>query len=138
MVPYWLVERALLKKRERWPVTKLNNVAINRKYSTHWQNIIQKAYPGWPGITARAIRRFFAVYAYSYFGNSIFTEASSQSSLIAFSSWMLGHATLDGQAISYQSLVIRPEPRLKLLDLGRELKVNSPVTEKKIKTIATA
>ena len=76
LVPYWMVERALLKIRERWPVTKFNNVAINRKFSTHWQNIIQKAYPGWPGITARGMRRFFAVYAYSYFGNSIFTEGT--------------------------------------------------------------
>jgi len=38
---------------------------------------------------------------------------------------MLGHADLESQAIAYQSLVIRPAPKLKLFQLGKELKVKS-------------
>jgi hypothetical protein len=38
---------------------------------------------------------------------------------------MLGYADLESQAIAYQSLVIRPAPKLKLFQLGKELKVKS-------------
>ena len=125
LVPYWLVERGLEKVRRRWPVKHLSNVEINRKFATHWGKILSKAFPQWPGITARLCRRFFAVYAYNYFGKSFFSEGSSQSSLIGFASWMLGHADLESQAIAYQSLVLRPQPKLKLFQLGKELKVKS-------------
>jgi hypothetical protein len=125
LVPYWLVERALEKVRRRWAVKHLSNVDINRKFATHWGKILVKAFPQWPGITARLCRRFFAVYAYNYFGKSFFMEGSSQSSLIGFASWMLGHADLESQAIAYQSLVLRPVPKLKLLPLGIELRVKS-------------
>ena len=121
----WLVERALDKVRRRWAVKHLSNVEINRKYATHYGKILQKSFPQWPGITARLCRRFFAVYAYNYFGKSFFMEGSSQSSLIGFASWMLGHADLESQAIAYQSLVLRPVPKLKLLPLGIELRVKS-------------
>jgi hypothetical protein len=125
LVPYWLVERALDKVRRRWPVKHLSNVAINRKFATHWGKILIKAFPQWPGITARLCRRFFAVYAYHFFSKSFFMEGSSQSSLIGFASWMLGHADLESQAIAYQSLMLRPQPKLKLLQLGKELRVKS-------------
>ena len=125
LVPYWMVERALDKVRRRWSVKHLSNVEINRKFATHWGKILIKAFPQWPGITARLCRRFFAVYAYQYFGKSFFMEGSSQSSLIGFASWMLGHADLEAQAIAYQSLVLRPAPKLKLFQLGTELKVKS-------------
>jgi hypothetical protein len=128
LVPYWVVERALEKVRHRWPVKHLSNVEINRKYASHWGKILVKAYPQWPGITARLCRRFFAVYAYHYFGTGFFMDGSSQSSLIGFSSWMLGHADLEGQAIAYQSLVVKPAPKLKLFQLGKEL--NSQATPK--------
>lgn len=120
-----MVERALDKVRRRWSVKHLSNVEINRKFATHWGKILIKAFPQWPGITARLCRRFFAVYAYQYFGKSFFMEGSSQSSLIGFASWMLGHADLESQAIAYQSLVLRPAPKLKLFQLGTELKVKS-------------
>ena len=55
----------------------------------------------------------------------VFSVRSSQSSLIGFASWMLGHADLESQAIAYQSLVLRPQPKLKLFQLGKELKVKS-------------
>ena len=64
LAPYWLIERALDKVRRRWPVKHLSNVEINRKYATHWGKLLTKAFPQWPGITARLCRRFFAVYAY--------------------------------------------------------------------------
>ena len=50
-------------------------------------------------------------------------DGSSQASLIGFSHWMLGHASLGDEAIAYQSLVLRPAPKLKLLEIGRTLKV---------------
>jgi len=61
LVPYWLIERAVNKVRKRWPVKHLSNVEINRKYATHWGKLLIKAFPQWPGITARICRRFFAV-----------------------------------------------------------------------------
>ena len=131
LVPYWLVERALEKVRRRWPVKHLNNVDINRKFSTHWGKILVKAFPQWPGITARLCRRFFAVYAYQLFGRYFFMDGSAQGSLIGFCSWMLGHASLDEQAIAYQSLVLRPHPKLKLMQLGKELRVKSRSSIKK-------
>lgn len=57
-------------------------------------------------------------------------EGSSQSSLIGFASWMLGHNDLESQAIAYQSLVLRPVPKLKLLQLGKELRVKSKGVKK--------
>ena len=84
LAPYWLIERALDKVRRRWPVKHISNVEINRKYATHWGKLLTKAFPQWPGITARICRRFFAVYAYQFFGKSFFMEGSSQSSLIGF------------------------------------------------------
>ena len=125
LVPYWLVERALENVRRRWAVKHLTNIEINRKFGTHWGKILVKAFPQWPGVTARLCRRFFAVYSYQYFGKAFFTEGSSQSSLLGFCSWMLGHADLEGQAIAYQSLVLRPQPKLKLFELGKGLKVIS-------------
>ena len=110
--------------RKRWPVKHLTNVEINRKFSSHWIKILQKAYPMWPGVTPKMFRRFFAVYAYHYFGKSTFLNSNqSSSSLNGFASWMLGHATLDDQVIAYSSLVLNPKPKLKLFELGRNLKV---------------
>jgi hypothetical protein len=62
-------------------------------FSKHFHNAI------WPGITARLCRWFFAVYAYQYFGKSFFMEGNSQSSLIGFASWMLGHAGLTSNSL---------------------------------------
>jgi hypothetical protein len=121
LCPYWLVERAIDKVRRRWPVKTMSNVEINKKYSSHWGSILIKAFPQWPGLTARLCRRFFAVYAYHYFGTGFFMDGSSQSSLAGFASWTLGHADLDSQVIAYQSLVIRPAPKLKLFQIGKEL-----------------
>ena len=45
LVPYWIIERALAIIRKRWPVKHLTNVEINRKFSSHWIKILQKAYP---------------------------------------------------------------------------------------------
>ena len=132
LCPFWFVERALDKVRRRWPVKHMSNVEINKKYASHWGKILVKAFPQWPGLTARLCRRFFAVYAYTYFGNSFFMDGSSQSSLIGFASWNLGHADLEGQAIAYQSLVIRPTPKLKLFQVGKELSAN-PSNMKQIK-----
>ena len=123
LAPFWMIERALSVVRKRWPVSHMDNVQINRRYSSHLGIVLQKAYPQWPGINAKMCRRFFAVYAYEYFGKSFFNEGSSQSSLIGFSHWMLGHASLGDEAIAYQSLVLRPKPKLKLFEIGRTLKV---------------
>ena len=124
LVPFWLIERALVIIRKRWPVKHLTNVEINRKFSSHWIKILQKAYPMWPGVTPKMFRRFFAVYAYHYFGKSTFLNGNqTSSSLNGFASWSLGHATLDDQVIAYSNLVINPKPKLKLFELGRNLKV---------------
>jgi hypothetical protein len=123
LCPYWMIERALGIVRKRWPVKHMGNVEINRRYSTSHGTVLQKAYPQWPGITAKLCRRFFTMFSYEYFGKSFFMEGSSQSSLIGFSHWMLGHASLGDEAIAYQSLVLRPNPKLKLLEIGRTLKV---------------
>ena len=78
----------------------------------------------WPGVTPKMFRRFFAVYGYNFFGKSTFLNGNqSSSSLNGFASWMLGHATLDDQVIAYSSLVLNPKPKLKLFELGRNLKV---------------
>ena len=123
LCPYWMIERALGIVRKRWQVQHMENVEVNRRYSSSLGSVLQKAYPQWPGITAKLCRRFFAVYAYEYFGRSFFMDGSSQSSLIGFSHWMLGHASLGDEAIAYQSLVLRPAPKLKLLEIGQTLKV---------------
>ena len=126
LVPFWLVERALAIIRKRWPTRSLTNREISRKYSSHWQKILQKAYPQVPGITARLCRRFFAVYSFHFFGKSVFIGGESQSSLNGYSSWVLGHATLEDQVIAYSSLIVRPMPKLKLFEVGANLKVVEP------------
>ena len=123
LCPYWLVERALAIVRKRWPTRGLTNREISRKYSSHWQKILQKSYPQVPGITARLCRRFFAVYSFHYFGKSVFIGGESQSSLNGYASWVLGHASLEDQVIAYSSLIIRPMPKLKLFEVGANLKV---------------
>ena len=132
LVPSWIIlDHALPLIRRRWAVKHLTNVEINRKYSSHWTKILQKAYPQWPGATAKMFRRFFAVYAYHYFGKSTFLEGNqSSSSLNGFATWMLGHATLDDQVIAYSSLVLNPKPKLKLFELGTNLKVQNSRREK--------
>ena len=121
LCPYWLVERALVIIRKRWPTRGFTNREISRKYSSHWQKILQKAYPQVPGITARLCRRFFAVYSFHYFGKSVFIGGESQASLNGYASWVLGHATLEDQVIAYSSLIIRPMPKLKLFEVGANL-----------------
>jgi len=76
-----------------------------------------------PGITARLCRRFFAVYSFHYFGKSVFIGGESQASLNGYASWVLGHATLEDQVIAYSSLIVRPMPKLKLFEIGANLKV---------------
>ena len=128
LVPYWLVERALTIVRKRWPTKDFTNRQISCKYSSHWQKILQKAYPQLPGITARLCRRFFAVYSFKYFGKSVFIGGQSQASLNGYASWVLGHATLEDQVIAYSSLIVRPMPKLKLFEVGSNLKVETPRT----------
>lgn len=85
-----------------------------------------QSYPQVPGITARLCRRFFAVYSFHFFGKSVFIGGESQSSLNGYSSWVLGHATLEDQVIAYSSLIVRPMPKLKLFEVGANLKVVEP------------
>jgi hypothetical protein len=123
LCPYYLIERALRIIRARWPCQNLTNREVSRKYSSTWQKILHRAYPMLPGVTAKLFRRFFAVYSFNYFGKSVFVGGESQSSLNGYASWVLGHAALDSQVIAYSSLFLRPYPKLKLFEVGRNLKV---------------
>ena len=125
LAPYWLIERALTLVRKRWSVRHLSNMEINRKFSTHWGNILRKAYPMLPGITAKICRRFFAAFAYSYFSKGFFLAKSGQASQPGFTSWVLGHYQLEDTVIAYQSMVIRPQPKMKLFEIGANLKVTT-------------
>jgi hypothetical protein len=137
LAPYYLIEIALKRVRSKWPCKHLTNLQVNRKYQTQLGRIVTKAFPQWPGITARLCRRFFGVYSYTFFGRSgFFHEGSSQASLAGHVHWHLGHAVLGDEVIAYQSLVIRPKPALKLFDLGRNLRIKQPKssrTPKKLK-----
>jgi hypothetical protein len=136
LCPYYLIERALRIIRDRWPCQHLTNRQVSRKYASNWQKLVHKAFPMLPGVTAKMFRRFFAVYSFSYFGKSIFIGGASQASLNGYASWVLGHASLDDQVIAYSSLIIRPYPKLKLFELGRNLKVleqNTPLRASKQK-----
>ena len=124
LAPYWLIERGLAIVRKRWPCRGLTNHHISKKFSSQWQKIVVKAYPMLPGITARLCRRFFAVYSFAFFGKSVFVGGESQASLNGYASWVLGHASLEDQVIAYSSLIIRPVPKLKLFEIGRNLKVS--------------
>ena len=120
LAPYYLIEIALKRIRSKWPCKHLTNLQVNRKYQTQLGRIVTRAFPQWPGITARLCRRFFGIYSYTYFGRSgFFHEGSSQASLAGHVHWHLGHAVLGDEVIAYQSLVIRPKPALKLFGLGR-------------------
>ena len=111
LAPYYLIEIALKRIRSKWPCKHLTNLQVNRKYQTQLGRIVTRAFPQWPGITARLCRRFFGVYSYTYFGRSgFFHEGSSQASLAGHVHWHLGHAVLGDEVIAYQSLVIRPKP----------------------------
>ena len=132
LAPHWIIERAIAIVRKRWPVTHLTNVEMNRKYSTHWQNLLQKAYPMLPGCTAKLFRRFFAAFAYKYFSKGFFIGGKGQASQVGFTSWILGHAQLEDQVIAYTSLLLKPDPRLKLFEVGRNLKISHPAPKKKI------
>jgi hypothetical protein len=137
LAPYYLIEIALKRVRSKWPCKHLTNLQVNRKYQTQLGRIVTKAFPQWPGITARLCRRFFGVYSYTFFGRSgFFHEGSSQASLAGHVHWHLGHAVLGDEVIAYQSLVIRPKPALKLFDIGRDLRIKpikSNRTPKKLK-----
>ena len=69
------------------------------------------------------MRRFLACYSFTLFGKSFFVGGESQSSLNGYASWVLGHSSLEDQVIAYSSLIIRPAPKLKLFELGKNLKV---------------
>ena len=125
LAPHWLIERAIAIVRKRWPVKHPSNVEINRKHSTHWQNMLQKAHPMLPGCTAKLFRRFFAAHAHKHFSKGFFIGGRSQASQVGFTSWMLGHAQLEDQVTAHASLLLRPEPRLKLFDVGRKLTTTS-------------
>ena len=137
LAPYYLIEIALKRVRSKWPCKHLTNLQVNRKYQTQLGRIVTKAFPQWPGITARLCRRFFGVYSYTFFGRSgFFHEGSSQASLAGHVHWHLGHAVLGDEVIAYQSLVIRPKPALKLFEVGRNLRIKSTKsnrTPKKLK-----
>ena len=138
--PYYLVEIAMKRVRTKWPCKHLTNLQVNRKYQTQLGRIVTRAFPQWPGISARFCRRFFGVYSYTYFGSGFFHETSSQASLAGHVSWHLGHAVLGDEVIAYESLVIRPKPALKLFDLGRNLRIKQPKssrTPKKLKAEPT-
>jgi hypothetical protein len=129
LCPYYLVERALRIIRNHWNVQHLTNTQINRKLSSTLAKILTCAFPMMPGVNARILRRHYCLYAYEYFGRSgFFHEGSSQASLIGFSHWMLGHAVLSDEAISYNSLKLHPRPKLPLLKMGKQLKVGSPAS----------
>ena len=121
LCPYWLIERALIKIRKRWPVKHLTNVQINSKYGSYFGKLLANAYPQWLGVNARMCRRFFAIYSYKYFNGHAY--GGRHSSLISFCSWNLGHLSLGDEAIAYQSLILKPEPKLKLFEVTRDLKV---------------
>ena len=127
LAPSYLIMRALEIVRRRWPCKKLSSVEVNRKYSTHWQKILTQAYPMLPGLNARLMRRFFACYSWHYFHKGMFIrqDSSTESSLVGYASWVLGHQELDDQIIAYQSLRVDPAPKLELFQLGRALKVPS-------------
>jgi hypothetical protein len=132
LVPYFLIERAMRICRKRWPyivtqkdgtVKALDNRKLSAKYSSNWATLLQKAFQMIPGITPKLCRRFFAVYSYEYFGKSVFISGETQSSLNMYASWVLGHVTLGDQVIAYSSLIIRPRPKLKVFELGINLRV---------------
>ena len=120
LAPFGHIERALQIIRARWPAQHLTSVQVNAKYCKEFQRILQQCYPSVPGANAKLFRRFFAVCAYKYFGQAAFlAKASSQSSLVGFASWMLGHANLEDQVLAYTSLVLEPAPKV---DLFRNFK----------------
>ena len=124
LCPYWLIERALNVIRKRWPVKHMTNVQVNSKFGSNFCKILVRAYPQWLGVNARLCRRFFAVYSYRYFGSNFGNGNTIHSSLIGYCSWVLGHSTLGDEAIPYQSLVLKPEPKLKLFEITRDLKTH--------------
>jgi hypothetical protein len=126
LAPAFLMERALVIIRKKWPCKHLSNREVSRKYSSQWQKVLTRAYPMLPGVTARLLRRFFAVYSYTYFGKSVFLAGSSQASLNGYASWVLGHTSLADEVLAYTSLIIRPAPKLKLFEVGKNLKVVAP------------
>jgi hypothetical protein len=126
LCPAYLFERALVIIRRKWPCKHLTNREVSRKYSSQWQKVLTRAYPMLPGVTARLLRRNFAVYSYFYFGKSVFLAGSSQASLNGYASWVLGHTSLADEILAYTSLIIRPAPKLKLFEVGKNVKVVAP------------
>ena len=119
LVPFWLIERALEIIRKRWPCENLPNMQVNRKYATHWSNLLRRAYPMFPQITAKLCRRFFVAYAYPHFKSNKGTRMS----LNAFASHHLGHVCLADQVIANSSLCLEPAPTLDIFAIGRTLRV---------------
>ena len=120
LVPFWLIERALEIIRKRWPCENLTSLEVNRKYASHWGQILRRAYPMFPGVTAKLCRRFFVAYAYPHF-----KKQKTVMSLNAFASHMLGHVCLDSQVIAYSSLCLDPVPTLDIFGIGRTLRITT-------------
>jgi hypothetical protein len=124
LCPYYLYERAQKICRAHWKAKRLSNVQVSSKYSSQFDKLIKKAFPQLPGINARLCRRLFAAIAFQYFGKSFYLGMQqTQASMPAFASWHLGHSNLDSQVIAYQSIHLRPNPKLDIFKIGRELRV---------------
>ena len=120
LAPAWLIDRGLKLVRKRWPTAGLTNRQINQKYGTHHQEILQRGFPNLVSPTHVLFRRMFAAYSYIYFKDDMPNMSQD-----TWSSYVLGHAVLNDQVLSYLHLQLQGAGKLDLFVVGKGMQVLS-------------
>lgn len=118
LAPVWLIERGMQIVRKRWRTAGLTNREINQKYGKHLTQILQRGFPNLVKPTHVLFRRLFAAYSFMYF-----KEDMPGMSADTFASWVLGHAVLSDQILSYLHLNLQNAGKLDLFLIGKGLEV---------------
>jgi hypothetical protein len=122
LCPAYLWIRAVRIIRKYFNKEPLTKREYSQRYSKYWLQLLRKGFPNLVKPTHVLFRRFYAKYSYLYFKHD-FENVIGENSFI---SHVLGHTSTE-PALSYTNLDIRAAGKIKLFDLGRQLKV--PVTQ---------
>ena len=121
LCPSWLWVRAVEIVRAHFNKGKLTKRQQHQRYGKYQMQLLAKGFPQMVRPTHVLFRRFYAKYSYLYFADD-FPNVISENS---YTSWVLGHTSME-PALSYTNLQVRGAGKIKLFDIGRNLKVVAP------------
>ena len=118
LCPAYLWVRAVKIIRKYFCKEPLTKREYSQRYSKYWLQLLRKGFPNLVKPDHVLFRRFYAKYSFLYFKND-FESVIGENSYI---SHVLGHTSTE-PALSYTNLDIRGAGKIKLFDIGRQLKV---------------